>query len=85
MYAIPFFILLMGVEYAYGRARGRNTYRLADTVNSLSLGTLSRLSGLVKLGVAGLVFEAVRGWTGLTGRSRRWGRVHIFRASRMSR
>ena len=65
MYAIPFFILLMGVEYAYGRARGRNTYRLADTVNSLSLGTLSRLSGLVKLGVAGLVFEAVRGWTGM--------------------
>jgi alkylglycerol monooxygenase len=59
MYAIPFFVLLMAVEYAYGRARGRNTYRLADTVNSLSLGTLSRLSGLVKLGIAGLAVEFV--------------------------
>lgn len=39
----------MGVEYVYGRMRGRNTYRLADTVNSLCLGTLSRLVGLVKL------------------------------------
>lgn len=65
LYAIPFFILLMGAEYAYGRARGHDTYRLADTLNSLSLGTLSRLSGLVKLGIGGLVFEAVRAWTGL--------------------
>lgn len=60
MYAIPFFVVLMALEYAYGRARGRNTYRLADTVNSLSLGTLSRLTGLVKLGIAGVVFEVVR-------------------------
>jgi len=32
---------------------------------AISLGTLSRLTGLVKLGIAGLVFEAVRAWTGL--------------------
>lgn len=66
MYAIPFFVVLMAVEYAYGRARGRNTYRLADTVNSLSLGTLSRLMGLVKLGIAGVAFEAVRGYLGFS-------------------
>jgi sterol desaturase/sphingolipid hydroxylase (fatty acid hydroxylase superfamily) len=65
MYAIPFFILAMALEYAYGRARGRDTYRLADTLNSLSLGTLSRLSALVKLGVAGLAFEFVRTRLGL--------------------
>ena len=41
-YAIPFFILAMALEFLYGVVRGRNTYRLADTVNSLSLGTLSR-------------------------------------------
>jgi alkylglycerol monooxygenase len=64
MYAIPFFILLMAVEYVYGRMRGRNTYRLADTLNSLSLGTLSRLTGLVKLGLAGLVFDLARGHLG---------------------
>ncbi|MEQ8486519.1 MAG: sterol desaturase family protein [Pseudomonadales bacterium] len=60
MYAIPFFVLLMALEYAYGRARGRNTYRLADTVNSLSLGTLSRLVGLVKLGLVGVVVIYLR-------------------------
>lgn len=65
MYAIPFFILLMGIEFLYGHWRGRNTYRLADTINSLSLGTLSRLVGLVKLGLAGVVFELVRGRLGL--------------------
>ncbi len=65
MSAVPFFILLMAVEYVYGRLRGRNTYRLADTVNSLSLGTLSRLVGLIKLGLAGVVFEFVRAHTGV--------------------
>ncbi len=70
MDAIPIFILLMGVEYAYGRWRGRNTYRLADTVNSLSLGTLSRLSGLVSLGLAGGVVARLRpdaGFAALAG------------------
>ncbi|MEQ8858941.1 MAG: sterol desaturase family protein [Pseudomonadales bacterium] len=74
MYAIPFFIVLMALEYVYGRARGRNTYRLADTVNSLSLGTLSRLTGLVKLGLAGMVFEFVRARLGLaTLSAESWG------------
>jgi alkylglycerol monooxygenase len=42
--AIPFFILAMAVEYAYGAFVKRQTYRLSDTVNSLQLGTLSRLN-----------------------------------------
>jgi len=55
-YAIPFFILLMGVEYLWGRFTRRQTYRLNDTLNSLSMGTLSRVVGLLKLGFAGVVF-----------------------------
>lgn len=51
LYAIPGFILLILAEWIYGLARGRNTYRLADTITSISLGSISRLRGLVFLGL----------------------------------
>ena len=57
--AIPFFFLLILLEFAYGVARKRNTYRLNDTINSLSLGSLSRLQGLVILGISGTVYELI--------------------------
>ncbi len=44
--ATPVFFALIGLEYAWGRLRGRNTYRLNDAVASLSLGVLSQLSNL---------------------------------------
>ncbi|MBV8621076.1 MAG: sterol desaturase family protein [Curvibacter sp.] len=44
--ATPVFFLLMALEWAWGWFRGRNTYRLDDALNSLSLGILSQLSGL---------------------------------------
>lgn len=59
LYAIPFFFLLIFVELGYGYWRGRNTYRINDTVNSLSLGSLSRLQGLVILGFSGAIYEFV--------------------------
>ena len=36
--ATPVFLLLIAVEIAWGLARGRNTYRLSDAINSISLG-----------------------------------------------
>lgn len=57
LYAVPFFFLLMFLELAYGLLRRRNTYRLNDTINSLSLGSLSRLQSLVILGVSGAIYE----------------------------
>ncbi len=60
--AIPFFILAMAVEYAYGALVKRQTYRLSDTVNSLLLGTLSRLNVRLHLGFARLVFCALVPW-----------------------
>jgi len=57
LYAIPFFFLLILLEFLYGFARGRNTYRINDTINSLSLGSISRLQGLVILGFSGLIYE----------------------------
>lgn len=63
--AIPFFILLMGVEWLYGHLKHRQTYRLNDTVNSLSMGTLSRLNGMLKLGFSGIVFQWLVGLLGV--------------------
>lgn len=45
--AIPAFIILMLIEWAFGLAVGRNTYRLNDTINSLSMGSIRTLGKLV--------------------------------------
>lgn len=59
LYAIPFFFLLIFFEIAYGFYRGNNTYRINDTINSLSLGSLSRLQSLVILGFSGSIYEII--------------------------
>ncbi|HKR33519.1 MAG TPA: sterol desaturase family protein [Steroidobacteraceae bacterium] len=63
--AIPFFILAMLVEFLYGKLVKRQTYRLADTVNSLQLGTLSRLVDVLRLGFSAVVFGALVKWLGV--------------------
>ena len=60
-YAIPFFIIAMLVEFIYGKTTRNNSYALADTLNSLHLGTLSRLRGVLQLGLVGLVYEQLTG------------------------
>ena len=57
--AIPFFFLLIFIELAYGVVRGKNTYRLNDSINSISMGSLSRLQGLVILGFSGTIYEII--------------------------
>ena len=59
LYAVPFFFVLILLEFVYGLARQRNTYRLNDTINSLSLGSLSRLQGLVILGISTSVYAMI--------------------------
>ena len=39
--AIPVFFLLIIVEYIYGKMIGKNTYRLNDTVTSITIGMIS--------------------------------------------
>ncbi len=58
-YAIPFFFLAMAIEFGYGLWRGRNTYRINDSVSSLFMGTLRTASKLVLIGVGGAVFAAI--------------------------
>jgi alkylglycerol monooxygenase len=44
--ATPVFFLLILIELIVGLLRGRNTYRLSDAINSLSLGVLSQISAV---------------------------------------
>ncbi len=59
--ATPVFFLLIAIEYAVGVARGRNTYRLNDTLGSIGLGVMSQVTGvfgkLLRIGLYALVFE----------------------------
>ncbi|MEQ8206977.1 MAG: sterol desaturase family protein [Woeseia sp.] len=43
--AVPFFVLALLIELAWDRWRGSKYYRLNDTINSLSTGTLSTTFG----------------------------------------
>jgi sterol desaturase/sphingolipid hydroxylase (fatty acid hydroxylase superfamily) len=63
--AIPFFILAMALEYAYGRLVNRQTYRLNDTVNSLAVGVLSRLMDVLRLSVTAVLLGSFAVWLGV--------------------
>lgn len=58
--ATPVFLLLIGLEFAIGRARGHNTYRLADAITSIGLGMLSQISAvftrLLRVGIYTAVY-----------------------------
>jgi alkylglycerol monooxygenase len=67
--ATPVFLLMIVPNTRWSRARGRNTYRLNDAINSISLGILSQLSGLftklLRLGIYTAVYHAVAPWPDL--------------------
>lgn len=64
--ATPLFALLIAIEYAVARARGRSAYRLNDAVGSISLGVLSQTSAvftrLLRIGIYTALFEHVALW-----------------------
>ena len=70
--AIPFFILAMLLEFLFGILRKRQTYRLNDTINSLQMGVLSRLVGVLRLGFSAIVFTWVVSLFGIT----QWSAEH---------
>ena len=68
VYAVPFFLLLIILEIVWGLLKKRNTYRVNDSINSLSLGMLSTLTKMVFLNVGMLVFlhiESRQQWISL--------------------
>jgi sterol desaturase/sphingolipid hydroxylase (fatty acid hydroxylase superfamily) len=64
--ATPVFLALIALEYAVGRLRGRDTYRLNDALNSIGLGILSQITGLFvalfTLGIYTAVYEHLALW-----------------------
>ena len=61
--ATPVFFVLIAVEFAWGYAKGRNTYRLNDAINSISLGMLSQISAvftrLLRVGIYTAIYSSV--------------------------
>jgi alkylglycerol monooxygenase len=64
--ATPVFFALIGLEYAWGVLRKRNTYRLNDAINSISLGMLSEVSKVLtfalRVGIYSAAYGAVALW-----------------------
>jgi sterol desaturase/sphingolipid hydroxylase (fatty acid hydroxylase superfamily)/uncharacterized membrane protein YhhN len=64
--ATPVFFAMIAIEWAWGYARGRNTYQLDDAINSISLGMLSQISAVLtrvlRLGIYTAVYSVVALW-----------------------
>jgi sterol desaturase/sphingolipid hydroxylase (fatty acid hydroxylase superfamily)/uncharacterized membrane protein YhhN len=64
--ATPVFLLLIALEYAWGRLRRRNTYQLNDAITSIGLGMLSQISAiftrLLRVGIYTVVYAEVALW-----------------------
>ncbi|CAB5718106.1 YhhN-like protein [Delftia tsuruhatensis] len=66
VFATPAFLLLIALEWGVSLWRGRNAYRLADAISSISLGMLSQTSAvfttLLRIGLYTLAFEHLALW-----------------------
>jgi alkylglycerol monooxygenase len=60
--ATPVFLLLIAIEFAYGLAKGRNTYRLNDAITSIGLGMLSQVTQVFTLLLRVGIYTAVYGF-----------------------
>ncbi len=63
VYATPVFIVLMLIELAWGIRKGRNTYRWADAINSISLGMMGQFTAvftrLLRVGIYTAVYTSL--------------------------
>ncbi len=61
--ATPVFFVLIAIEFAWGLAKGRNTYRLNDAISSIGLGMLSQVSAvftrLFRIGIYTAIYSSV--------------------------
>jgi alkylglycerol monooxygenase len=66
LFAIPFFFLAIGIEYAWGRFKGHSYYRLNDALTNLNIGVGSQVFSLfqkfVLLGAYTFVYEHFALW-----------------------
>ncbi len=63
VYASPVFTALILIELAWGLRKGRNTYRWADAINSISLGMMSQFTAvftrLLRVGIYTAVYASL--------------------------
>jgi len=59
-YAVPLFLLAIGIELVWGWRRGSNTYRINDAISSLFLGTMSTLEKALALGVGVAIYHLLQ-------------------------
>ena len=55
-YAVPFFLLAILIELAYGIIKKNNTYRLNDAISSLFMGSLRSANKLIIISFGGYIF-----------------------------
>lgn len=58
--AVPFFLILIGLEVFYSRIVGKKVYRWNDTVADLSTGILFSLTGILVTVVSLWIYEKFR-------------------------
>jgi len=58
-YAVPFFLLAILIELAYGIVKKNNTYRLNDAISSLFMGSLRSANKLIIIGLGGYIFYLI--------------------------
>ncbi len=59
VFATPVFLALIAIEFAWGWIRKRNTYRLSDAINSISLGMLSETTSVLTRALRVSIYGAV--------------------------
>ncbi len=68
LFATPVFFFLIALELAWGFYKRRNTYRLNDAINSISLGILSQITALfgrgLRIGIYILAYQWTQPWAG---------------------
>ncbi len=62
LFAIPVFFLLIGIELLYAKLTGKDYYRLNDSVNDLSLGSIQQLVMLTLRASVLTGYFALYGW-----------------------
>lgn len=70
LFAVPVFLVLIVVELVYGILTKRNTYRLNDTISSLSQGLLSQVVAICtpffQIGAYQMIYSSLGRYTGVT-------------------
>ena len=64
-YAVPFFLLAILIELAYGIIKKNNTYRLNDAISSLFMGSLRSANKLIIISFGGYIFYLIETYNGL--------------------